>query len=316
MQSTFHHTQVKIGTSGWSYDDWVGPFYPSDMRTRKGDWLAFYGKHFNTVEINSSFYRMPTERMVERWVEVGKKLGDFEFSLKLPQAVTHEALVEARGEEAAAVSSEFENRVIEPLAEAHLLGCILVQLSPFFQRFEKKSGGDNHAALESLFETFSYSKYPYVAEFRHSSWLNSERDDLQSETQELLRKYNIGLCKTDGPGFPATRTDTAPHCYIRFHGRNDDIWFKGKKFEEEKKRGGAGADPRFNRYDYLYTESELEPWVPEVKAHEGAEGTKKRLYFNNHPNGQAVKNAFMMMDMVGLPRKLKGFTIQEQQKLF
>jgi uncharacterized protein YecE (DUF72 family) len=313
MPSELENADIRIGTSGWSYDDWVGPFYPSELASRKNQWLEYYGKHFDTVEINSTFYRMPNDRMVKRWIGVGSKLQGFEFSLKLPQDVTHEALVEANSDKAAEISTEFEKKVVKVLAGAELLGCILIQLSPFFRRYDKKTNVDNLDRLETLFDTVNHFDYLYVAEFRHSSWLTRNRKDLDEDTLKLLKNYNVGVCKTDGPGFPATKTDTAPHSYIRFHGRNKDIWFKGKKFEEAKKKGEG--DDRFNRYDYLYTEDELKPWVPIVKEAVADGNKKERLYFNNHPHAQAIQNAFIMMDLVGLPRKYKGVRNLKQQKL-
>ena len=160
---------LRIGTSGWSYDDWVGPFYPESLRTKKKDWLEFYGKHFDTVEINSTFYRMPDDWMVKRWVDVGSSLDSFEFSLKLPRAATHEALVKNRMGEAKQVAGDFEYMVVAPLGDAGLLGSILIQLSPYFQRFDKKSGTDSLDGLENLFQTLSWKEHDYVVELRHSS---------------------------------------------------------------------------------------------------------------------------------------------------
>ena len=308
-------SEILIGTSGWSYDDWVGPFYPEALKLKKSDWLGYYGKFFYTTEINSTFYRMPNPKMVDRWIDVAGRLDGFEFSVKLPQAVTHEALVKGNKDEARSVAKDFEYIVAKPLAEKDMLGCILIQLSPFFRRYEQRTNADNLESLEKLFGALSYSEHMYVAEFRHSSWLNNTRDDLDKETLKLLSEYNIGVCKTDGPGFPITATDTAPHEYIRLHGRNQDIWFKGKKFEEEKKRAGPTGDPRMNRYDYLYTEDELKYWVPMVKKASTSKKKSNRLYFNNHPHGQAIQNAFMMMDLVGMPRKTKELKLQKQYKI-
>jgi uncharacterized protein YecE (DUF72 family) len=315
MSTEMAHADIRIGTSGWSYDDWVGPFYPQELRTRKSDWLAYYGRFFDTVEINSTFYRMPNEPMVKRWINVGSKLEAFEFSLKLPQSVTHETLVEAKVEDARQIAGDFEKKVVQPLAENDLMGCILIQLSPYFRRYDQKTKEDNLERFETLFKTLNYSDYRYVAEFRHSSWLNDSRNDLSEDTLKLLREYNIGLCKTDGPGFPITKTDTAPHSYIRFHGRNSDIWFKGRKYEEDKKKGDVAGDKRFNRYDYTYSKDELNFWVPVVKNSIKKKDAQGRLYFNNHPHGQAVQNAFMMMDLVGLPRKVSDFKMQRQHKI-
>jgi uncharacterized protein YecE (DUF72 family) len=318
MSSESNQIDIRIGTSGWSYDDWVGPFYPQELRQKKSEWLPYYGKQFETVEINSTFYRIPNEKMVNRWINVGSTLGVFEFSLKTPQAVTHEALVEARDDDAHKIAADFEKNVMEPLERHNLLGCNLIQHSPYFQRYNKKNDSDNLDRLERFFQSINHSEFMYVAEFRHRSWLNAERDDLIPEALRLLDKYNIGICILDGPGFPPTKTETSSHSYFRFHGRNTDIWFKGKKTkEEEKVKGISGkkTDERFNRYDYLYSEDELRTWVPIVKKKVEGKKSKNRLYFNNHPHGQAVQNAFMMMDLVGLPRKISDVKLNKQFKL-
>ena len=97
-----------VGCSGWSYDDWVGPFYPTELANRKGDWFAYYSKYFPTVEINSTFYRVPNEFMVKSWIEKGKQRLGFEFSVKLPQIVTHDSILKDSAEAAASQASGFE----------------------------------------------------------------------------------------------------------------------------------------------------------------------------------------------------------------
>jgi uncharacterized protein YecE (DUF72 family) len=142
--------------------------------------------------------------------------------------------------------------------------------------------------------------------------LNNDRDDISGDTLDLLKKYNVTVCKLDGPGFPITKSNPADHSYVRFHGRNDDIWFKGSKYKETST---GKDDPRMNRYDYLYTVDELKDWLPRLKEQEKKKTKKSRIFFNNHPNAQAVKNAFMLMDMLGMPRKPVEMKVNKQFNL-
>jgi uncharacterized protein YecE (DUF72 family) len=304
--------EINIGTSGWSYNDWMGNFYPESLRSSKGEWLNYYGQYLKTVEINSTFYRVPSEHIINSWVKKAKNFDTFEFSLKLPQAVTHEAIVKDSAEKAAKMAKAFEITCIRPLAINNLLGAVLIQLSPFFRRYDKYSNADNLPKLKHLFELLDTQEHDYSAEFRHSSWLNKERNELDSNVLEILREYNVANCQLDGPGFPKTKEITATHGYIRFHGRNKDIWFQSRK----KKTGDPMEDDsRMNRYDYLYTDEELLEWQPNVKEHQDRKGGKSRIYFNNHPNAQAIKNAFMLMDMLGMPRKAATVKVEKQFKL-
>ena len=108
---------ILVGCSGWSYDDWVGPFYPVEQAKRKGDWFAYYAQFFNTVEINSTFYRPPGERQVQSWIKKAEKLKGFEYSVKVPQLVTHDALVEGNLERALFWAATFERTSKRPNGE-------------------------------------------------------------------------------------------------------------------------------------------------------------------------------------------------------
>jgi uncharacterized protein YecE (DUF72 family) len=303
-----------VGTSGWSYDDWVGNFYPEHLRNSKDQWLNYYGKFLNTVEINSTFYRVPEEFIINNWIKKAKRLEAFEFSLKLPQLVTHEVIVKDSGEKSALIAKSFEKKCIQPLADNDILGSILIQLSPYFRRFDKKTNVDNLEKLQHVCELLDTDHFEYAVEFRHSSWLNEKRDELDEKTVEFLKEFNIANCHLDGPGFPATKIQTASHGYVRFHGRNDDLWFKGGS-ERSNSSSSKSDDDRMNRYDYLYSTNELEGWLPRIKQFQDSKGTKTRVYFNNHPNAQAIKNAFMLMDLLGMPRKPREMTIKKQIKL-
>ena len=289
-----------VGCSGWSYDDWVGRFYPTELGKKKGEWLAYYMRFFPTVEINSTFYRVPNEFMVRAWIEKGRQRPGFEFSVKLPQIITHESILKESAEKAAAQASSFEDICIKPLAEAGLLGGVLVQLSPYFQMESRASLGK----LRELFNMLDTDLYDYSVEFRHKSWLNEPRTELAADVLETLQEFGVAHVILDGPGFPITRSLTAKHSYVRFHGRNYDIWYRDEKEE----------DYRINRYDYLYTTEELEKWKPRLL--EIIQNSQKaRIYFNNHGRAKAAKNALQTMDLLDMPHDPKEVDIQDQMTL-
>ncbi len=289
-----------IGCSGWSYDDWVGRFYPADLAKKKGEWLGYYSRFFPTVEINSTFYRVPNEFMVKSWIERGKQKSGFEFSVKLPQVVTHESILKADAEKAAQQASSFENICIKPLADAGLLGGVLVQLTPYFRR----EGRESLVKLRALFDMLDTDLFDYAVEFRHRTWLNERGNELSPDALEILQEFRVANVIVDGPGFPPTRSLTAKHAYVRFHGRNYDIWFK----EESE------DDYRINRYDYLYSVDQLEAWKPRL-LEVISNSQKARIYFNNHGRSKAVRNAFQMMDLLEIPHEQKAVDIQDQMTL-
>jgi uncharacterized protein YecE (DUF72 family) len=277
-----------VGTSGWSYDDWVGPVYPEALKDRKGAWLEHYGQRFATVEINSTFYRLPPERTVEGWVEKGLRLRPFEFSLKVPQEVTHTAMVQGDRAMVRDLLEQFTAEVCVPLAEAGLLGAALLQLSPHLHGGEGQLG-----MLADVLAQLRAAGVPSVVEFRHRTWL--EGRTLSPAAMDLLRAEGAALCAVDGPSFPPLLRPTgADHAYVRFHGRRADAWFaRGAARETED---GLPA-----RYDYLYAQEELQPWARVLRDNERA-FERIRVYFNNHPRGQAVRNGEQMMALLDAPR--------------
>ena len=287
---------ILVGCSGWSYDDWVGKFYPMELAKRKGDWFSYYAQFFNTVEINSTFYRPPGELQVQSWIKKARDLKGFEYSVKVPQLVTHKALVEGDPEKAIFWATSFEKTCVKPLAEAGLLGGVLLQLSPYF-----KNDGSALAILKGVLDAVSHEEYNYAVEFRHRSWLDDSHKEIDSATLEALRERNVANVLIDGPGQHAGMEQTADHAYVRFHGRNYDIWYKG---EEED-------DHRLNRYDYLYKKEQLESWVPRIKEAE-LKAAKVRVYFNNHARSKSVRNAFQLMDMLSIEHKSKEIQLQDQ----
>ncbi len=291
---------VLIGCSGWSYDDWVGTFYPSDIAKKKGEWLAYYSRFFPTVEINSTFYRVPNEFMVRSWIEKAKERPGFQFSVKLPQLVTHESILKDDAEKAAAQASSFEDICIKPLAEAGLLGGVLVQLTPYF----RLEGRESLGKLRALFQMLDTDVFNYCVEFRHRSWLNERGNEITPDALEVLQEFSVANVIVDGPGFPITRSLTAKHAYVRFHGRNYDLWFKDERED----------DYRINRYDYLYTLDQLGVWKPRL-TEIISNSEVARIYFNNHGRAKAVKNAFQMMDLLEIPHEKKDVDIQDQMRI-
>jgi uncharacterized protein YecE (DUF72 family) len=170
---------IRIGTSGWHYDHWSGRFYPEDLP--KSRWFLHYAQHFDTVEVNNTFYQLPKPKSVENWHRQApdnyiKRLKDSEEPL-------------ARFFEIARLLKE-------------KLGPVLYQLPPSM-----------HKDLDRL-ETFIKllpKKQPAVFEFRHESWFSDD-------TYQLLNKFNIGFCTHDLPGRPSPRVITGDLIYLRFHG--------------------------------------------------------------------------------------------------
>ncbi len=265
-----------VGTSGWSYDDWAGEFYPPGLG--KDKWLEFYAKYFSTAEVNSTYYSFPSSAVVHSWIAKASKLPGFEYSLKMPKQVTHESLLLDTG-----LARDFEAKVLAPMGDAGCLGATLIQLSPYVMRVEKGKETDHPERLEALLGHLDTSRFAYAVEFRHRSWL--EGGGLCGEARVLLKERNVAACAVDGPSMPPIVEDTADHAYLRFHGHNMDIWYKKKP-----------GDGRMNRYDYNYGESELLPWKKRLEPMRGT----IRAYFNNHPRANAVKNAKLFESLMGL----------------
>ncbi|OPY53538.1 MAG: hypothetical protein A4E49_01374 [Methanosaeta sp. PtaU1.Bin112] len=291
---------ILVGCSGWSYDDWVGKFYPLSMAGKKGEWFSYYAGYFQTVEINSTFYRPPGELQVQSWIKKAKDLKGFEYSVKVPQLVTHKALVDGDVERAVFWAASFEKTCIKPLAEAGLLGGVLLQLSPYF-----RNDSSALASINGLLDCISHREYDYAVEFRHRSWLDEGAREIAPEALDALSERNVANVLIDGPGLHAGNEQTADHAYVRFHGRNYDIWYRGEDKAETE------DDHRLDRYDYLYNKEQLEAWVPRIKAAE-LKADKMRVYFNNHARSKSVRNAFLLMDMLSIEHKSKEIRLQDQ----
>jgi uncharacterized protein YecE (DUF72 family) len=185
-------SELRIGTSGWSYKSWRGPFFPPDVRVK--DHLAYYATHFNSTELNAPFYRTPTLEAVQGWVD--NSPDDFLFAWKASKFITHWKRLTERCEN----SIELMETRLKVLGRK--TGPILFQLPPMM-----------HANRERLasFLKMLRKKRQYVFEFRHMSWY-------EPEILQVLRDNNVALCLSDHGDAPSPWEVTARHVYIRGHG--------------------------------------------------------------------------------------------------
>jgi len=268
---------IYIGTSGWSYPKgegtWKGFFYPAD----KINELEFYSQFFNTVEVNSSFYRPPDPGIVYNWAR--RVPNGFLFAVKLWQKFTHPKMYQEATGDIAAISSQDVDvfcHSLEPLVKTKKLGALLAQFPPSF-----KNDGYGQQIIGALGKTFGH--YPLAVELRHRSW----SDD--ANTARLLRENNIAWVRIDEPKFgTSVAADvplTANIAYFRFHGRNYKDWWTG---DNE------------TRYRYLYSPEEIAGLAADVK--KAAEKTKMLFaFFNNHWQAYAPKNAGDLKIALQLP---------------
>jgi len=260
--------KIYIGTSGWSYPTgegtWNGHFYPAG----KFNELEFYSQFFNTVEVNSSFYRPPGAAYAENWA---KKTPDgFKFAVKLWQKFTHPKMYEAAAGASTGVVSRDDIDLfragIEPLASKGKLGPLLAQFPPSFT-----NDSFYRNILQVLFNEFK--EYQLAVELRHKTWSDDPKTAL------LLRENKVAWVQIDEPKFSssieAELPVTAETAYFRFHGRNKEMWWKG---DVE------------TRYKYLYSAEEIAELTSKVQS--AAENTQQLFaFFNNHWQGYAPRNA-------------------------
>lgn len=259
---------IRVGTAGWDYPEWRGTFYPARM-PRGVDRLSYVARYFDVVEVNSTFYRPAPSRTAEGWVARVERFPDFRFTAKLWRRFTHERTAAwTRAEVQAATAA------LEPLHEAGRLGALLLQFPWSFRRTE-----ENLAWLGDLVSTFG--RFPLVVEIRHESWN-------VPEFYQSLSESGVGFVNIDQPLFghsiKPSATATAATGYVRIHGRNYHEWFR---------KDATSVD----RYDYLYTTKELEPWAARVE--QIAERTRDTyVVTNNHNLGKAGVNALELKSML------------------
>lgn len=251
---------IRLGTSGFSYDDWVGPFYPADLP--RWAWLSFYAQQFDTVELNVTYYRLPDRRTVAGWLQ--RTPEGFLFSVKAYQNLTHER-------EQADFPAFCQS--IEDLRQADRLACVLAQFPYSFH-----PSAPNRDYLRRLRD--GLGDLPAVVEFRDRAWL-------AEETFALLSNLRLGFCCVDEPQLPGLMPPiaraTGPVAYVRFHGRNARRWWEHEQAWE--------------RYDYSYPEEELREWVGKIRdLDDRSEITL--VYANNHYRSQSVDTIRQLRQML------------------
>jgi uncharacterized protein YecE (DUF72 family) len=291
---------VRVGTCSWADDALVKAFYPPKFPA--GERLAWYAEHYDTVEVDSTYYRLPDYGMVARWAE--RTPDDFVMHVKafgamtrhpvkvdqLPTDMRDEAPLDDRGR-LERPSREFRgelfrrfNEALIPLRETGKLGGILMQFPPYV--VPRESSYDYlEWAREQLVD-------PALVEFRHRSWYEGEQ---LPETLALLERLGAAHVVVDAPQVEAKNVPptvlevTAPIAYVRFHGRNAGTW---------NVRGGSASE----RFDYLYSEEELREWVPQLRELAGQAEQAFAVFNNNNrspgPGGAPVAQAAWNADML------------------
>jgi uncharacterized protein YecE (DUF72 family) len=250
--------EIRVGTSGYSFPDWRREFYPPGID--KGKMLDYYVRHFSTVEINSTYYRIPHPAVMVNIVK--KAPPGFDFMVKVPQSLTHRRTDIEEG-----LAKFLE--AIRPFEASGKLAGLLAQF-PYSFKFSPDALDYLATCREAL------SPHRLFVEFRYNSWENQA-------TYDRLRAEQIGYVSVDEPQLTGL---LKPHlmvttgvCYIRLHGRNAEKWWHGA------------------RYDYSYTVAELETWRQKIeKVNDKVE--KAYVYFNNCYRGQAVSNAQQFMSLL------------------
>lgn len=283
--------ELLIGTSGYDYPEWKGVFYPEDLKRK--DFLSFYATQFNALELNNTFYNMPTAERLMSFYE--RSEGKLSFSVKANRLLTHEI-----GADWQVAAKDFKE-ALKPLNEKERLSAVLFQLPESFHYTN-----DNRIYLAKLIDEFE--GFPVMIEFRHKEWI-------QESVFEGLEMRKTGIVFCDMPmchlaqmsiisnyangakrrmpqlkNLPDGTVMKTPFigssAYIRLHGRNEGAWY------------AAGDTPNGStRYCYDYSDEELAQFIPIIKA-AGREGKKVQVYFNNHPNGSGAKNAISLKKMI------------------
>lgn len=267
--------RILVGTAGWSYPDWETVVYP---RGKAADRLDAVAQYLDCVELDSSFYRPPSPRMAQNWVKNLEHRPDFRFLAKAWQRFTHE-----RTQHWTQVEFDLFIRGLAPLREANRLDALLFQFPWSF-----RNDAQNRDWLTAIADAFT--DWPVAVEVRHDSWL-------RDETLELFRARGVAFCNIDQPALAhcirPTALATTDTGYYRLHGRNAKNWFR----EKQEVYGG--------RYDYLYSDAELDELLPKIKR--VASQTKKLfVIFNNHKDCKAFANALQLKARFGNTKSLRA----------
>ena len=292
--------EIRVGTCSWADEALTKAWYPPGLPA--GERLAWYAEHYDTVEVDSTYYRLPVEDMVRRWAE--RTPDEFVMHVKafgvmtrhpvkgdqLPPDLREEAPLDDRGR-IERPSREFRGEIfrrfresLEPLRAAGKLGGILLQFPPYV--VPRESSYDYlEWAREQLVD-------PLLVEFRHRAWYEGEQ---LPETLALLERLGAAHVVVDAPQVeaknvpPTVLAVTAPVTYVRFHGRNAGTW---------NVRGGSASE----RFDYLYSEDELHEWAEQLRELAGQAEQAFAVFNNNNrspgPGGAPVAQAAWNADML------------------
>lgn len=260
--------EIRVGPAGWSYSDWNGIVYPPH-RPRGFHEANYLAQFFDTIEINTSFYQPLRPSLATQWLDRVAENPRFLFTAKLWQKFTHEGGTTLDDERL--VRSGFD-----VLRAAGRLGAVLLQFPFSYHRTP-----ENLARLKQIFDAFR--DYPLVVEVRHSSWTHKQ-------FYELLHERGVGFCNIDQPvigrSVAPTEQATSAVGYIRLHGRRYDTWFTDDP-----------ATPPEERYNYLYSEKELEPWAERIR-HVAEHTSTTFVVTNNHYQGKAIVNALQLVHLL------------------
>jgi uncharacterized protein YecE (DUF72 family) len=223
-----------IGTSGWHYDHWRHRFYPDKLP--KAKWLDFYSRHFTTVELNNTFYRLPSEEAFTNWYRSSP--ANFAFAVKVSRFITHiKRLKDSR--------EPLDNFLERAKILSEKLGPLLYQLPPSMHRDDKR--------LESFLSILPAGA-KHTFEFRHQSWLDDG-------VFAILRQHNVGLCVFDMPDLTCPLVATADFAYIRFHGSSE---LYSSLYSDEELMGWAkrlaGLAPEVKEV-YIYFNNDTEAFA-------------------------------------------------------
>lgn len=281
-EQTQNGPSLRVGPAGWSYGDWEGIVYPRGFHA---DRLLYLASLFGCIELNSSFYRVPSPRTVESWARRLASIPEFRLCIKVFGRFTHERL---------GGPDEYSRFIhaFDPLIERRIAGPFLAQF-PWSLRYNDESSD----LIRRLAESFG--GYDTAVEVRHGSW-----DD--PAARGLLSSCGFALCCIDQPVIgdslrPAVHATIPSFGYMRLHGRNYREWF----------RSGSGRDAR---YDYLYTPAEMKEWADRARL---LLGSVSRLFVitNNHFRGQALVNAFQLRSILEERRVRVPATLLERYPL-
>lgn len=253
---------ILIGTSGYSYTEWVGPFYPKGTKT--DSYLRHYATIFPTVELNFSYYRMPEADQLLSMYEQAPGIG---YAIK-----AHESLTHTIDRTNWRVVADTYRRAITALQEQGALRAVLFQF-PYSFHYEP----ERRKYLDQLLRSFY--EFPLAVEFRNGQWYNNRTLDALRERKVALASLDLPEIKSSPPMMDVT---TATLAYVRLHGRNKESWW--------------GSDAA-SRYDYLYSPQELSTIAERIR---GLASTTQLVlvYFNNHRRGQATQNALALQKII------------------